>query len=242
MSLKERVNNFYKNIIYFTPIQKSISFLGYLYIKLIYYTGKNIIVNEENFTKHLKSNKPIILAFWHGRIMIATFASHKVRFYSKKFAILASKHKDATFIVYIMKFLNFTCITSSSVNQKKQNLNKSSTGDMLNLIKKIRCQNYSLAITPDGPRGPANQINGQISTIAKLANATIIPASFSSSKKITLKTWDKFLIPLPFCKNYIVFETPIEIDKEASKKDLQKINSNLKTAINKATKKADSLT
>ena len=241
MLFKEKLNNFYKNIIYYTPLQKAVSFLGYLYIKLVHYTNKHIIINQDYLTSNLKNDKPIILAFWHGRIMICIFANHKTHFLNKKFAGLASKHKDAAFIAYIMEFLNFTCITSSSANQSKKNLQKSSTTDILNLIRKIRKENYSLTITPDGPRGPAQQINGQISTIAKLSGAQIVPASFSCTRKTILKTWDKFLIPLPFSTNYVIFEKPITVDKNATKTQLLQLNSDLKEALNKATKKADLL-
>jgi lysophospholipid acyltransferase (LPLAT)-like uncharacterized protein len=65
-------------------------------------------------------------------------------------------------------------------------------------------------ITPDGPRGPAMCINGDILRIANKANACIIPFSAKCDRYISLKSWDKMIIPYPFNKIDIYFADPIE--------------------------------
>ena len=57
---------------------------------------------------------------------------------------------------------------------------------------------YDAAFTVDGPRGPRYEVKPGIITLAQVTGRALIPASYHLSAKITVKSWDRFQIPLPF--------------------------------------------
>jgi lysophospholipid acyltransferase (LPLAT)-like uncharacterized protein len=44
----------------------------------------------------------------------------------------------------------------------------------------------------------------------------VVPASYRLSRKWTLKSWDRFQIPMPFSECVIRFEAPIQVQRELS--------------------------
>ena len=91
---------------------------------------------------------------------------------------------------------------------------------------------YSLNITPDGPRGPNQKINGEIVNIARIAQVGILAASCSASKFKQLNTWDKFKIPLPFSTLcFYMDERPFYVEKTADKEEMEKIKINIEQRL-----------
>jgi Kdo2-lipid IVA 3' secondary acyltransferase len=69
-------------------------------------------------------------------------------------------------------------------------------------------EGYDIGITPDGPRGPKYKIQPGIIKLAQLTGAAIMPVHIRYSRAIHFKTWDGFMLPLPFAKVTIIFDTP----------------------------------
>ena len=64
---------------------------------------------------------------------------------------------------------------------------------IINLIE----NNNILGFTPDGPRGPNEEIKDGFMSLLKKTNVTVLPLSYSAKFKIKLKTWDEFIfVPL----------------------------------------------
>jgi hypothetical protein len=79
---------------------------------------------------------------------------------------------------------------------------------MLDMIK-----NYSnVAITPDGPTGPPRKMKAGAVVLSKKTGAALVMLGVGYSNKISLKSWDKFQIPLPFSRVVAVYSEPYEFD------------------------------
>jgi lysophospholipid acyltransferase (LPLAT)-like uncharacterized protein len=131
-----------------------------------------------------------------------------------------------------------------NISGSSQNHRKSSRGiDMGNFRKLFHglSDGLSLAITPDGPRGPACKINSHVIGIAKISGVPLLPSCCVVSKHKKLKTWDQFRIPLPFSKIIYVFDDFIWVDKNASEEDMRHIDGVLEEKINLVEKKAEQL-
>ena len=98
-----------------------------------------------------------------------------------------------------------------------------------------------MGITPDGPRGPNQQVNGELINIARLAKAKIVAVSYSSSNfKIIQKSWDKFKIPLPFSKLcFVVDELFFEAKRNSDEEDVAQQKIIITERLNLVQKKAD---
>ena len=105
----------------------------------------------------------------------------------------------------------------------------------IEIIQQI--ENY-LGITPDGPRGPKENVSEGIIKIAKNLQIPIIPIGFWSSKNFNLNCWDSFLITLPFSKCSFVWNDPLKIPKKIDDNEMKKyqklLEKKIKQSVNKA--------
>lgn len=76
-------------------------------------------------------------------------------------------------------------------------------------------------ITPDGPRGPRQEMKAGAVIAAQRAGVPLVLCSVKiHSKKILLKSWDQFQIPLPFSKIELRFSEKIFIPHNASREEI----------------------
>jgi hypothetical protein len=81
---------------------------------------------------------------------------------------------------------------------------------------------YSLAISPDGPRGPSEKIKDGLLFLAYSSKLPIIPVAADISREKVFNSWDKFRLPKPFSTVNISYGEPIYIqskDEIVSKQD-----------------------
>lgn len=91
-----------------------------------------------------------------------------------------------------------------------------------NEMKKELEKGGELIIVPDGPRGPGRKMKPGALKLAKETGAYLVPFTFSSSKRKTLKSWDRFLIPRPFTRFVAVYGNPISVESTSSNEELEK--------------------
>ncbi len=166
------------------------SFLEYrllpFLIKALISTLKIKITNRDAL------NKPAVFIFWHSQ-MLAGWSI----FRNRTSCALVSQSKDGEILSALLKKWNYKVSRGSSSKGGKEALR-----DLINASH----EDYSIVITPDGPRGPAGQIKNGALIVANECSIPVIPVKIIySSKKILLKSWDKFQIPYPFSKCKVIF-------------------------------------
>ncbi len=206
-------------------------FLGYM--NLVFYSSRRIFINQNSVLDAAKNKLPLLIVFWHNRLMIAPFVTQEPKklYPDCNYMTLASRHGDGRFVGRIMEKFGLISILGSSRDGRK-----SSRGIDIGSFKKIfegLKKGYSLNITPDGPRGPNQKINGEIVNIARIAQAGILAASCSSSKFLQLKTWDQFKIPLPFSTLcFYLDEKPFYVAKDANKEEMEQLKITIEERMN----------
>lgn len=220
--VKTKFKQLLRKITYSWLFQQLICLIILCYMKLVYHSCKKEFINEEIPHANIKDRTPIIFVFWHNRLMMIPFVTIKPKklYSGYNFMTLASRHGDGRFVGKVMEKIGLISIYGSSNNGKK-----ASRGIEISSLKQIikgLKNGLSLGITPDGPRGPNQKINGDIINIAKLSKAKILVMSYSCSKNKRLKSWDKFYIPLPFGKLCFYFddsliEVPNNLDEKGEK-------------------------
>lgn len=176
---------------------------------------------------HHKKNKNVIYAFWHSRILLSVYF-----FKNKKINVLVSINKDGEYIAKLIHKFGFTTTRGSS-----------SRGGLkaLVILKNVLKAGYDVAITPDGPRGPRQQVQMGIIQLAKITGIPIVPFSFDASRKKVLNSWDNFIIPAPFSKGVFVWGEPVIVSKDADKRTLGSKKEELEKELNRLTEEAEKL-
>jgi len=76
----------------------------------------------------------------------------------------------------------------------------------------IRKQKISPIVTPDGPTGPIYQCKPGVAMLAQLSKAPLLPMSYAGSRVWQLRSWDRFMLPLPFSNIVIGIGPPLTVD------------------------------
>ncbi len=183
--------------------QDILRFLGhYLSVYLIDVLCKSLKIEQVNVEaiNNLKAQKKnYVLAFWHGTMLIPWYL-HK----GDGFAALTSRSKDGDLLAKILKSWDYRVIRGSS---------SSGGNKALEMMVDLSKSEYSIAVTPDGPRGPALQMKAGAIITAKRSGIPLILLGIGIEKKKELKSWDKFQIPKFFTKVKVIYSEPIYIDR-----------------------------
>lgn len=163
---------------------------------------------------------PAVFAFWHGEMLpIWKYFSQKIE---EKFAIV-SLSKDGQVLAELLEKWNYSLIRGSSSKNSKDVLEKATE----------LAKNASIFITPDGPRGPARKFKNGAAIIAYRSEVPLyLVRAFISGKIIFKKSWDKFILPLPFSKIRIVISEKYYIPKELTREEVSEMITKIENTIN----------
>lgn len=218
-----------KQIIKSTPFRIFACWIAAQYIRLVWITGRWRFVGKEHFDALYDSKHPAILAFWHGRLLIAPYSWRK----PYPFKMLISGHRDGELIAYAVKHLGIDWIRGSS--------SKGGAGAFRQMIKALR-NNEWVGITPDGPRGPRMRATDGVINMARLSGAPILPLGCGIESGKLLQTWDRFLIPMPFSKGVLIWGEPLRVPKEADETMINDLREILEERISELSREADRMT
>ena len=144
----------------------------------------------------------VLCAFWHSRIGLSPACWPLGRAQPAK--ALISLSADGEFIAKAVARQGFPAVRGSSANKNKTEMAKGGTQALRDGLKQLKVG--ALAITPDGPRGPARQMAEGLPLMAKLSGAPTLFIGMSCSPAIRLNSWDSAILPLPFGKGAIVWD------------------------------------
>jgi len=173
----------------------------------------------------LARGERVICAFWHGRLLMMPFA-----YPGQRVVILISQHRDGEYISRIARALGFQVIRGSATRGGVRALRQ--------IIRALK-EGLNLVITPDGPKGPRAKVKSGVIEIARLTGAPIVPVSFSAVRRRFLKSWDAFLLPLPFSRAVYIWGEPIYVEPMATKEEVAKYQDILAERLDLLTMKAD---
>src|SRR6266536_4476602 len=152
----------------------------------------------------------IIFSIWHNRLALSLmmYRRYLVRFApERRMAAMVSASRDGGLLARILEHFNVEPVRGSSSRRGPQALRElASWGE----------RGYDLAITPDGPRGPCYQVQEGVISVAQLTGLPIVPVSYQLNRKIRLKSWDHFQVPLPFARCRITTGPILRVPRGAS--------------------------
>ena len=151
--------------------------------------------------QHVSDNIRCIYAFWHRNLLILTMQ----RAFTHA-GVLVSSSKDGELIAGPLKELGYVPIRGSSTREGSR--------AMLEMIRAAKTM--SLAITPDGPKGPVGTMHPGMFQIALLAGIPIVGIAADADREKVFASWDRFRFPYPFSKVIVVYSDPIYVQDKDS--------------------------
>ena len=185
----------------------TIGWTGWLLIQMLARTWRWQITGFEHFEKLEKANVPIIFAFWHGRILAATYFWR-----NRGIVVLTSENKDGEYIAHVIRRFGYGASRGST--------SRGAIKGTIGLIKTLK-RGEPVAFTVDGPRGPRHIVQPGVAWLASYSQRPILPFHLEADHPKNLKSWDGFQIPLPFSKVRVSIAEPIYVEKEAPEETLE---------------------
>jgi lysophospholipid acyltransferase (LPLAT)-like uncharacterized protein len=180
--------------------------IGKLAAALIRVIGWTLRIHVEDRARLLDRDfkQPMIWTFWHNRMFVVPllrgYAPHRTG------AVLTSASGDGAIIASVMTSFGLKSVRGSS--------SRRGAAALLELTGTLQA-GEDVAVTPDGPRGPRYKLGQGVVFLARQTGAAILPIHIEYSRAVRLKSWDRFMIPLPFAAVRIVCDTLIFVPPEA---------------------------
>lgn len=172
----------------------------------------------------------VIFAIWHNRLALAMILYRNLiagRFPERQAAGLVSASRDGGLLARVLELFQFRPVRGSSSRRGSQALRE--------LIRAAE-EGCDLSITPDGPRGPRYTVQAGVIATAQLTGLPIVPVTFWLGWKKTLRSWDRFQIPLPFSRLEVSFGEPVWVSPAADGEERERLRAELERRLRALTR------
>jgi lysophospholipid acyltransferase (LPLAT)-like uncharacterized protein len=197
--------------------------VGVWIIRLLGWTWRIRVRNDAELRAFRARKQPVIFALWHGQLLPLLY-HHR----NEGISILISEHGDGEIIARVAKRLGCRAVRGST--------SRGAARALLGLVREIE-DGHDLAITPDGPRGPAKSVAAGTAILAQRSGAPIIPLAAVARGAWRLRSWDRFVIPRPFTRLTVDYAPALYIDA-AEARDAARTTERVRAAIDEAERRA----
>ena len=160
-------------------------------------TWKYRLEGREHQDRLRAMNKPVIYVLWHRHLLPITLL-HR----GEGIAAIVSRNRDGTLLADAMERWGYRTLRGST-----------SSGGSKAFREALRIleSGGELAVTPDGPRGPAGVLGPGAIEAARKTAVPVIAMSAHPTRCWKLNSWDRFEVPYPFASVTVRYSEPLTL-------------------------------
>ena len=168
-------------------------------------------------------DRPVIFVFWHNRLLLMPYVL--ARFLPNRRAVaLVSARRDGELLTRTLGPFGVATVRGSSSRKGAHALRE---------LHEALENGCDAAITPDGPRGPCYTVHPGAAGLARSTGLDLVPVGYNCVRCVRIRSWDRFMIPLPLARVEFHFGPPLRC--EAGESD-ERMMARLKDALMALTK------
>lgn len=215
-----------------TPIRsiklkwRIVGILGKLLIDLIFITCRIKFQGYDKVRDIMKSRR-FIMGFWHSRIFFISYL-----FKGWKSAIMVSSSEDGEYIAQVLQRQGHDTVRGSSTRHGAR--------AMAGIVRRMN-NGQPAGIVPDGPQGPRQKIQPGIISLSKKTGFPIVSITYSAKRRKVFRSWDRFVLPMPFTSITVVYGNPIHVPQEMDDQEFEAKRMELENELNRITVEADAI-
>jgi len=171
--------------------------VGPLLVQTLAATWRIRVRGAEHLHGLRQARRPFVFVLWHSRILPLLY-QHR----NEEIVLLISRHRDGQHLANLAEGWGYRSVRGSTKRGGEVGL--------LGIVRALQ-GGAVVAITPDGPRGPAEQVQPGAVAAAQHAGAALLPIGAQPSSAWWLGSWDRMCIPKPFSRVDVVYGPPIEV-------------------------------
>ena len=173
----------------------------------------------------LARSGPVIFAIWHNRLALSLMLYRRyilAHLPDRRLAALVSASRDGGMLAHALRHFGVYPIRGSSSRRGAQAV-----------LEMTTCaeRGSDLAITPDGPRGPCYGVQDGVVAVAQLTGLPIVPVSFRVRWRYRFRSWDRFVVPLPFGRCEVRLAEVLRVPREASVTEREQYRAELERRL-----------
>lgn len=199
--------------------------LGYATLTGLLSTIRYRRTGHEHRAQFMAAGQPIVYVLWHGRLLPL---AHYHR--GEGMGTLISRSGDGEYIARVVRRWGYVPVRGSSSRGGRESL--------LQLVAQVK-EGRSVAITPDGPRGPKQKMKTGSLVIAQRTGAPVIPVAAAADRAWWFESWDRFLVPKPFARVDITYGEPIWVPSDAEADEIDAIARRVEGELDRLTEQLD---
>ena len=216
--------------------QATLAWLVSSYLGLTLWTMRWRFENRAPADAAAASPDGVLACFWHGRIALAP--AMRPIFAKKPRRVLISNSPDGEFIARVVRRLGFPAIRGSTTSDdRKERRSVWAFREAISFID----EGGAMIITPDGPRGPAEEVPQGTVMLARTRGTPVILMGIAARPTLKLRSWDQTRIPLPFAKGCAVFDGPLEVSRQADAAAVKAMRADWQARLCAAQSRAEAL-
>jgi lysophospholipid acyltransferase (LPLAT)-like uncharacterized protein len=186
-----------------------ISDVGFRFVSALGTTLRWRTEGLEHFDAIVKSGRQPIMAFWHGRILPATYY-----FRRRGIVVITSENFDGEWIAGIIERFGYGTARGSTSR---------GGGKALLQLTRDLAAGKPAGFTVDGPRGPARIAQPGAVWLAKATGHPVLPFHLEADRHWTLKSWDRTQIPKPGATVAISMGEPFDVPANADDECIESV-------------------
>lgn len=184
-----------------------ISIVGYRLVAALGATLRWRTTGLEHFDGIRASGRQPVMAFWHGRILPATYF-----FRRRGIVVITSENFDGEWIAGIIERFGYgTARGSTSRGARKALLQ----------LTRAMAAGRAAGFTVDGPRGPALVAQPGAVWLAKATGNPVVPFHLEADRHWTLHSWDRTQVPKPFATVALAVGAPFDVPADADEAGIE---------------------
>lgn len=183
----------------------TIGWLGRFVLSLMARTWRVELVDRENLDETNAQGPGCFISMWHGRMIVALPIHAPLGWH-----VLVSASGDGDISEKLLEANGYKVIRGSSSRGGAR---------ALRAMLKVLDEGVTLAITPDGPRGPMHSMNPGLAFMARATGRLVVPIGFACDRAWHASSWDRFTIPKPFARICVVYGEPVGVARDADESE-----------------------
>jgi len=141
--------------------------------------------------------RPFVFVLWHSRILPLLFHHRR-----EGVVLLISRHRDGEYLADLADRWGYRSVRGST--------RRGGEVGLLGIVRALQ-GGAEVAVTPDGPRGPAQRVQPGAVAAAQHAGVPLLPIGARPSAAWWLRSWDRLCIPKPFAAIDVVYGPPVDV-------------------------------
>jgi lysophospholipid acyltransferase (LPLAT)-like uncharacterized protein len=176
---------------------RAVLLLGRGVLQVLARTWRFRIVNAQAIDDLRTAKQNFIFSLWHGQLLPLLW-HHR----DEGVVLLISEHRDGELVARAAQSLGYALVRGSTTRGADRAL--------ISIIRELQA-GREVAITPDGPKGPAGKYAPGALIAAQRSGSVILPIVAVADRAWRLNSWDRFMIPKPFARITVAYGKPTKV-------------------------------